>query len=306
MAPKGSERQTIVFTDGYAPPEQVMGRAETRSDLYALAATLYHLATDDDPRTHPFAFPQLAQLGLLGDILQDALALQIDRRPTAAVLCRRLESAILPMAAPVLQAPDGAAIDDLPALIRWCEADWWRTDQWLRYGGLPDQLERRWGKTRLAEELRDLRRWSAEVGSAVDQLLALLDPHGFGQTSPQLAVDLPAIDFGAQPGRPGGDVTLTITNSGRRYVRATLELPAWLDADRLAIALAPGRQIAITLAVKPRGVWARGRRGAVRILTGSDLQQRYPGALTPLVIVPVRAAAPFWRALFGRASRGVP
>jgi serine/threonine protein kinase len=49
MAPKSSERQTIVFTDGYAPPEQVMGRAETRSDLYALAATLYHLATGKAP-----------------------------------------------------------------------------------------------------------------------------------------------------------------------------------------------------------------------------------------------------------------
>lgn len=44
---------TIVFTDGYAPPEQVVGRAETRSDLYALAATMYHLATGKFPRHFP-------------------------------------------------------------------------------------------------------------------------------------------------------------------------------------------------------------------------------------------------------------
>ena len=129
-------------------------------------------------------------------------------------------------------------------------------------------------------------------------VLALLDPGGFGRAEPQLAVDIPTIDFGAQP---AGEVTLTITNSGRRYVEATLDLPTWLDADRLAIELAPGRQIAITLAVKPRGAWARGRRGAVRVHLGNDFQQRYPGIHKPLVAVPVRAPASLWRSLFGRA-----
>jgi len=47
--------QTRVWTDGYAPPEQCIGRAETRSDLYALAATLYHLATGKAPRPFPYA-----------------------------------------------------------------------------------------------------------------------------------------------------------------------------------------------------------------------------------------------------------
>ncbi|MBY0524347.1 MAG: zinc ribbon domain-containing protein [Gemmataceae bacterium] len=42
-------RQTIVYTDSYAPPEQRLGKAEPRSDLYALAATLFHLATGVEP-----------------------------------------------------------------------------------------------------------------------------------------------------------------------------------------------------------------------------------------------------------------
>jgi serine/threonine-protein kinase len=32
-----------VYTESYAPPEQIVGRPEPRSDLFGLAATLYHL-----------------------------------------------------------------------------------------------------------------------------------------------------------------------------------------------------------------------------------------------------------------------
>src|SRR5204862_53408 len=41
--------KTKVYTEGYAPPEQIIGKAEPRSDLFALAGTLYHLATGHAP-----------------------------------------------------------------------------------------------------------------------------------------------------------------------------------------------------------------------------------------------------------------
>lgn len=41
--------KTRVFTEGYAPPEQILGKPEVRSDLFALAGTLYHLATGKPP-----------------------------------------------------------------------------------------------------------------------------------------------------------------------------------------------------------------------------------------------------------------
>jgi LSD1 subclass zinc finger protein len=41
--------KTRVYTDGYAPPEQIIGKPEARSDLFALAGTLYHLATGKAP-----------------------------------------------------------------------------------------------------------------------------------------------------------------------------------------------------------------------------------------------------------------
>lgn len=46
------ERQsakTKVYTEGYAPPEQIIGKPEPRSDLFALAGTMYHLATGKSP-----------------------------------------------------------------------------------------------------------------------------------------------------------------------------------------------------------------------------------------------------------------
>ena len=52
MGKAGKDRnvsRTKIFTEGYAPPEQVIGKAEPRSDLFALAGTLYHLATGQSP-----------------------------------------------------------------------------------------------------------------------------------------------------------------------------------------------------------------------------------------------------------------
>jgi serine/threonine protein kinase len=48
-AKERSVPRTKVFTEGYAPPEQVIGRPEPRSDLFALAGTLYHLVTGKAP-----------------------------------------------------------------------------------------------------------------------------------------------------------------------------------------------------------------------------------------------------------------
>jgi predicted Ser/Thr protein kinase len=41
--------KTRVYTEGYAPPEQIVGKPEPRSDVFALAGTMYHLATGKAP-----------------------------------------------------------------------------------------------------------------------------------------------------------------------------------------------------------------------------------------------------------------
>jgi serine/threonine protein kinase/ribosomal protein L40E len=57
-------KQTAALgTPGYAPPEQYLGNADPRSDLYALAATLHYLLTNQDPRNHPpFVYPPVRAL----------------------------------------------------------------------------------------------------------------------------------------------------------------------------------------------------------------------------------------------------
>lgn len=89
----GMKKTSIFGTEGYAPPEQYKGQYETRSDIHALAATLYHLATDDDPGTHPFKFPRLSQLPEnLRDGLQGALVTDVNQRITATQFRQILES----------------------------------------------------------------------------------------------------------------------------------------------------------------------------------------------------------------------
>ena len=54
---QGRQRGTMIGTEGYAPPEQYRGIADARGDIYALGATLHHLATNSDPRQEtPFTF----------------------------------------------------------------------------------------------------------------------------------------------------------------------------------------------------------------------------------------------------------
>ncbi len=58
-----SQRQaTVIMTLGYAPPEQLHGMPEPRSDIYALGATMYRLLTRHDAANNKptiFSFPPL-------------------------------------------------------------------------------------------------------------------------------------------------------------------------------------------------------------------------------------------------------
>lgn len=68
---KGTATRTRVFTEGYAPPEQIIGKPEVRSDLFALAGTLYHLATGQAPEGHYTALEIRARLTQGGDPLYE-------------------------------------------------------------------------------------------------------------------------------------------------------------------------------------------------------------------------------------------
>ncbi|HXR37320.1 MAG TPA: hypothetical protein VN754_15290, partial [Candidatus Binataceae bacterium] len=73
-------------TQGYAPPEQYRGKVETRSDLYALGATMHHALSGRDPTVEPpFSFPLLRKLcpelnPALADLVSEALIYDVERR----------------------------------------------------------------------------------------------------------------------------------------------------------------------------------------------------------------------------------
>ena len=70
---------TMIGTQGYAPPEQYRGKVESRSDLYALGATMHHALSGRDPALEPpFSFPPLKSLchdvtPALADLVDQAL-----------------------------------------------------------------------------------------------------------------------------------------------------------------------------------------------------------------------------------------
>lgn len=91
----GVKKSSIFGTTGYAPQEQYQGQSEPKSDVHALAATLYHVLTGDDPQLHPFSFPQVAALPAgLASALEAALTQDVRRRCTAADLRQALENAL--------------------------------------------------------------------------------------------------------------------------------------------------------------------------------------------------------------------
>ncbi|MDZ4718515.1 MAG: serine/threonine-protein kinase [Roseiflexaceae bacterium] len=72
-------------TPGYAAPEQYHRQAHCKSDVYGLAATLYHLLANEDPTKHPLAFPALSRIPTeIAAALTPALEHDPALRPTPA------------------------------------------------------------------------------------------------------------------------------------------------------------------------------------------------------------------------------
>ena len=82
----GKKSDTIpFFTKGYAPPEQYCQQTDTRSDVYALGATLHTLLTKHNPGKNPFYLPKIRSINKtvseeVETIIMKALELKAEKR----------------------------------------------------------------------------------------------------------------------------------------------------------------------------------------------------------------------------------
>ena len=203
----------IYGTVGYAPPELYQGQSAPKSDVYALAATLYHLLTQDDPGEHPLKYPKLDQVpDGLRRVLERALAVDIDARLSPTEFRRELEAlrAAETSTVPPLVFPDGDMATTVTgaldlALKHWAYA---RTilydgslDEWLR-GGLYNPPA--------ADQAKEaIRRYAEEPDAGLDHFLRALNPR---MPEPEIRISPKRLDFGAiEPGE-SASVRLTIAN----------------------------------------------------------------------------------------------
>jgi serine/threonine-protein kinase len=111
---------TMIGTQGYAPPEQYRGKVESRSDLYALGATMHHALSGRDPALEPpFSFPPLRPLcpGItpaLADLVDQALKYDVVLRMADAAEFRQRLIAIKSGGAPAATAERNSSTGPAP------------------------------------------------------------------------------------------------------------------------------------------------------------------------------------------------
>lgn len=110
---------TSIGTAGYAPPEQYRGKAEPRSDLYALGATMHHLLSGHAPDV-PFHFdPIVTRVPTVSPRLRQAidraLSLDVERRFPNARAMRAALIAPVTGTSPVGGVRAGAPVAARPA-----------------------------------------------------------------------------------------------------------------------------------------------------------------------------------------------
>jgi len=272
-------------TSGYAAPEQYRAMPQAASDVFGLAATAYHLLTDDDPTNHPFKWPRLSQLPReLSVALQRALRTDPARRSTVRELREALEALTMPQRQ--LQSftfPGGTQIRSVSALPSLCDDHWDAAKSFLYKGDL-----QRW--------LRDINRLDLVV--AADEIITAEKNHDagleqflrrvdMGLTTPRIIARPEKIELGKVARESALIRHTTLNNATRGYTIAHLSADVpWLEVQPATLHVWKGIPTNITAHVHAEDLPFRKEQMGNVIIETAD---RDP------VLVPVTATVSLWR-----------
>ncbi|MGB4980121.1 MAG: serine/threonine-protein kinase [Anaerolineae bacterium] len=267
----GSERleatgSIIMGTRGYAPPEQFAGQASPASDIYALGATLHHLATGQHPlrAAAPFQFASLR--GRRPDIgtALDSLILEMARfdaslRPTAEDVKQRLERMTgTQVASTAFVMRNGAEVYSAGELVQACERSPETGRFHLQQGHIRDWF--------LGQNRHDLAGWADRcLAEAPDDRIALewfLRVIESDLPAPQLKMEEAFIDFGEVERDSSYSLLVPFSNDTRGYlvVAAASHVP-WLRVETEYAGCYAGEQgqIQVTLDTRsmPEGMYTQ-------------------------------------------------
>jgi len=156
---EGNRSQTLIGTLGYCPLEQMQGRAEPRSDLYALGATMHHLLAGEAPA--PFQLPRLENVPPgLADVVAKATQTNADDRYKDALQMRQALQRLdrpaepEPVPPPVAAAPPRRRPSWSPGRRageptgwwppRWAWLCWWGVSGWASGARCRQPTRLRW------------------------------------------------------------------------------------------------------------------------------------------------------------------
>jgi formylglycine-generating enzyme required for sulfatase activity/serine/threonine protein kinase len=246
----GLQKSSIYGTVGYAPPEQYQAQSEPRSDVFALAATMYHLLTGDDPRQHPFSFPQLSGLpAQMRDLLIQSLEQDVGQRLTAAQMRQGLEMILSPVTGKEpFHFRSGLVARDEAEMAMCCDQNWGDGKHHLYRGDFEEWL-RRWGRADLETQATTLRsryeRGDRDAG--LDAFVRLLAPN-FPQ--PALQVATGKLDFGNIGRGEQRIVDVLVGNAGRGYMQVTVSSNApWVRPTETHLGRLAGEQRALRVEI---------------------------------------------------------
>jgi serine/threonine protein kinase len=250
------KKDSLYGTVGYAAPELYRGHSVPRSDVYSLAATAYHLLTDDDPRDHPTQYPQLDTLpSPLADILRAALAPEIEDRPTATGLREQLERFLGGQTARLraLTFPDGDAADERDELLSLAVKHWDYAAAVLHDGTIAHWVRHTLRDPVAAQAAEAaVQQWPQNPDAALDAFIRQLNPAALPPGKMELRTTSIRLS-GLAPGQqvPG---QIELTNRGKGYLRGDiLSTQPWLKVSPV-FACPPGRACTVPIGIDTAGL----------------------------------------------------